>query len=192
MKRFRIWSTVVVFSCLGVGCSRLRPKAKVPAQAKAPTAPAAVLPDVLPAIVLQAPTAPLLLPPPTPEPEAEPVAVQPTPKKKRSRRVHSLQKKKIVTDNAEVAADNPSPMGQLSAGDSSTNPALREQTVKLIATTEGRLSAVNSSIASNKHDTISQIQGFLAQAKKALDINDLQGAQTLATKAKILVDEMLR
>ncbi len=192
MKRFRIWSIVFMLSCFGVGCDHLHVRRTPPHQALAPTAPAPVAPLVPPAIVLEPPVAPLLLPPPA-ESDTVPVpVVQPAPKKKYKHRVHPHQKKKIVTDNADVAADNPSPLGMLSAGDSSANPALRQQTVKLIASTESRLKTISRRVAANRHDTLTQVQDFLAQAKKALDINDLQGAQTLATKAKILVDEMLR
>ncbi len=190
MKSFCLWSTVFVLSCFGVGCSRLHLRHTPPPKVMAPTLPApAPQPVTLaPALIIPVFQLPLQL---APEPIVQPAPVKPTPKKTRARKVYPRQKKKIVTDNADVPS-NSSPIGQLFAGDSSANPALRQQTLKLIASTEYRLKTVSNRVAANKHDTIAQIHGFLAQAQQALEINDLQGAQTLATKAKILVDELLR
>lgn len=193
MKRFSIWSTALVFSGFGVGCNQVHPRVTPPPQAQAPTEPApqavapapVVTPPVAPAPAAQAPApTPVFVPPH--------MQLQPPPQKKIVRKSPPRVKKKIILDYTVHPNPDASPIGRLSAGDSAGSAVLRQKTVQLIASTESRLKTVSSRVASNKHDTITQIHGFLAQARKALDINDLQGAQTLATKAKILVDEMLR
>jgi hypothetical protein len=127
---------------------------------------------------------------------------EPAPQPKKTYTAKRPSKQIITNDigtkpapSTETASDGTgalSPIGQLSAGDSSDNPALRQETTELIASTEKRFKTVDSNIAANKHDTIVQIASFLKQAKQAMAINDLQGANTLATKAKILVDELLK
>jgi hypothetical protein len=144
----------------------------------------------------------------TQAPETPPA---PTPKHKKAHSSNGRRKqnKKVVTDNAaakpaaggaaQTASNGTptttpavSPIGQLSADDSSGNPALRQQTIDLISSTEKRLKTVNSKLAASRQETMVQVQSFLTQAKQALEFNDLQGANTLATKAKILVDELLK
>jgi len=193
MKSFCIGSAILVLSCAGVGCSRLHPKAMPPPQAQAPVAPAQSAPPI-PSSAL-APVSPASAPP-TPTPQAKPAS--PKPKKLHTSVKRSSPNKKNSA-NPTHAPSTPgtadaatSPIGLLSAGDSSETPALRQQTANLIAATENRLKTVSLNLATNKQDTMAQIHLFLTQAKQALAINDLQGANTLATKAKILVDELLK
>lgn len=211
MKFSHVCSVVLVLSCAGVGCNRLHRHKLTPLpQAQAPTVPAQNTQPVTPPPAAPAPapveTAPSTTPAPAPE-------TQPAPKPKRkkihSNKGHRKQNKKVVTDNAaakpaagglaqtasngaSTATPAASPIGQLSADDSSGNPALRQQTIDLISSTEKRLKTVNSKLAASRQETMVQVQSFLTQAKQALEINDLQGANTLATKAKILVDELLK
>ena len=194
MKSFWIGLILLVALSSGVGCSRLHLpfRKSTPHQAQAP----AIKPKpVAPApVVAPAPPAPSPVPPaPLPTPETNPAP--PKPKKTHVLRHHAKPTKKIVTDSATPAngtSEATSPIGLLSAGDSSENPALRQQTMVLIASAERRLKTVNANIAASKRTTLAQIHLFLTQARQALVINDLQGANTLATKAKILVDELLR
>lgn len=80
----------------------------------------------------------------------------------------------------------------LSADDSATNPDQTTQTRNLIRYTEDRLKSVSPQRQEQHKDTVAQIGSFLAQARQALSTNDQVGAQTLANKAKILVDELLK
>lgn len=81
-------------------------------------------------------------------------------------------------------------VGKLSADDSTTNPDQTVQTQHLIEYTEGLLKKLSPQQQAAHKDTVSQVGSFLAQAKQALSMNDLVGAQTLANKAKILLDEL--
>lgn len=206
MKAFLSCSVLLVLSCVAVGCSHRKAKATPPPQAQAPET----------TTENPKPATPAPIPPPTLPPYEEPsVVVDATPppkqKKNRSKKTTSINKQ-VATDNTDAkpasgaatampetassgsspAATPSSPIGDLSAGDSSDNPAQRQETMDLISSTEKRLKTVDSNIAASKHDTMVQIESFLKQAKQALEINDLQGANTLATKAKILVDELLK
>ena len=188
MKSFWIGSVLLVVLSTGVGCNRLHRKIAPLPQIQAPVItpkPAAPAPVVVPAPAAAAPVAPA--------PALETTPAPPKPKKTHARTHHAKQTKKVVTDYPTPAPETAaSPIGLLSAGDSSDNPALRQQTLGLIAATERRLKTVNANVAASKQNTMVQIHLFLTQARQALVINDLQGASTLATKAKILVDELLR
>ena len=206
MKAFLSCSVLLVLSCVAVGCSHGKAKATPPPQAQAPETTAENPKPITPAPIL----------PPTLPPYEEPaVVVDATPaskaKKTRTKNRGSANKQ-VVTDNADAKPDSgsatsptetagtesatattsPSPIGHLSAGDSTDNPAQRTETMELINSTEKRFKTVDRNLAASKRDTMLQIASFLKQAKQALEINDLQGANTLATKAKILVDELLK
>ncbi len=83
-------------------------------------------------------------------------------------------------------------LGQLSADDAAANPHENLQTQGLIQYTEDRLKKISSVQQAEHKDAIAQVTSFLAQAKQALGMNDVVGAQTLANKAKILLDELLK
>lgn len=83
-------------------------------------------------------------------------------------------------------------LGQLSADDAAVNPHENVQTERLIEYTEARLKKLSSAQQSRHKEAIAQVSSFLAQAKQAWGMNDIVGAQTLANKAKILLDELLK
>ena len=80
-----------------------------------------------------------------------------------------------------------SAIGQLSSGD----PAdLRQQTEDSIASTEHGLKDINRSLNDQEQKTVTQIREFLKQARTALTTGDVDGAHTLALKAKVLLGEI--
>jgi hypothetical protein len=82
-----------------------------------------------------------------------------------------------------------SAIGQLSSGDASD---LRQQTMNSIAATERGLNAINRKLSDPEQKTAAQIREFLKQARAALNSGDVDGAHTLATKAKVLLGELSR
>jgi len=83
---------------------------------------------------------------------------------------------------AEVSA-----IGQLSSGD----PAdLRQKTQTSIADTERGLKAINRRLNDQEQKTAEHIREFIKQAKAALASGDVDGASTLAAKAKVLLSEL--
>jgi ribosomal protein S20 len=90
----------------------------------------------------------------------------------------------------EVAA-NPNPavsaIGELSSGDPAN---FRRQTEESIAAIERGLNSINRTLNDSEQKTADHIREFLKQAKAALASGDVDGAHTLAAKAKVLLDEL--
>lgn len=80
-----------------------------------------------------------------------------------------------------------SAVGELSSGDPL---AYRRQTEELIAATERGLKSINHPLDDSQQKTAAHIEQFLKQAKAALASGDVDGAHTLAAKAKVLLAEL--
>jgi len=93
--------------------------------------------------------------------------------------------------NAAQQASIPSPgvsaIGQLSSGEPSD---LRQQTQNTIVATERELSGITRELNDQEKKTADHIREFLKQAKAALNTGDVDGAATLAAKAKVLLGEL--
>ena len=88
---------------------------------------------------------------------------------------------------APVETPAVSAIGQLSSGDHSDS---RQQTLDSIAATERGLIGLNRSLNDQEQKTAAQIREFLKQAREALASGDVDGAHTLAAKAKVLLSEL--
>jgi hypothetical protein len=55
---------------------------------------------------------------------------------------------------------------------------------------EIRLGKIKQPLTDEEKAITEQIRAFLAKARQAVTDNDLDGAQTLTTKAKVLLDEL--
>ena len=95
--------------------------------------------------------------------------------------------------NSTQQASNESPevsaIGQLSSGDASD---LQQQTISSIAATERGLNSISRQLNDQEQKTAAQIREFLKEAKAALASGDVDGAHTLAAKAKVLLGELSR
>jgi hypothetical protein len=113
--------------------------------------------------------------------------------------------KTAPTADIAAAADKPSqtqasagtpsdtsPIGQLTSGGDATNIQQRRDIEQLINDTENGLNNIRRTLSNNEQETSTQIRSFLVKAKQALADNDLDGAHTLATKAKVLLDELTK
>jgi ribosomal protein S20 len=69
---------------------------------------------------------------------------------------------------------------------------VKRETADLIGGTEQGLSGIKRSLSTEEKVTAAQIRTFLKQAQQALDNGDSDGAHTLATKAKLLLDELTK
>ena len=86
-----------------------------------------------------------------------------------------------------------SPIGQLSSTSEHSGVPSRQDIKQLIDTTESGLKGIERSLSSDEQKlTATQIRTFLAKAKQALEQDDLDGANTLATKAKVLLSELTK
>ena len=95
--------------------------------------------------------------------------------------------------SAEPAAPSPeeTAIGALSTGGDS-NPRVLQEVADLIASIDKRLNALSSQKAEEEKSQISKIRNFQRQAQEALTSGDAEGAKTLATKAKLLLDDLTK
>jgi outer membrane biosynthesis protein TonB len=102
-------------------------------------------------------------------------------------------KKPAPPANTTQQASNGSPgvsaIGQLSSGGAYD---LRQQTLNSIRTTERGLNGITRGLNDQEQKTAAQIREFLKQARAALNFGDVDGAHTLAAKAKVLLGELSR
>jgi len=86
-----------------------------------------------------------------------------------------------------------SPIGQLSSAGEHTGVPSRNVIQDLIKATDSGLKGIERSLSSDEQKlTATQIRTFLTKAQQALDQGDLDGANTLATKAKVLLGELTK
>ena len=128
----------------------------------------------------------------TPAPETkpeQPPQKTPKPPVKRKKPVNASTQQ--AANAASVASESlgVSAIGQLSSGDSSD---LRHQTIDSIAAIERGLNGINRSLGDQEKKTAAQIREFLKQARAALASGDVDGARTLAAKAKVLLGELIQ
>jgi hypothetical protein len=86
----------------------------------------------------------------------------------------------------------PSPIGQLTTGDSAISEKAKHDTADLISSTEQGLTGIKRPLSTEEKVTAAQIRTFLKQAQQALDNGDTDGAHGLALKAKLLLDELTK
>jgi hypothetical protein len=131
--------------------------------------------------------APTNLPPPEvtiPEQAPPQVAPPPEPVKKPARQ------KRPANTNPQVAT-NVMPPAVPALGNLTTDPHnVRQQTDASIQATEKALNGINRKLNDQEQETAAQIREFLKQARQALMAGDVEGAHTLADKAKVLLDEL--
>jgi len=96
-----------------------------------------------------------------------------------------------TTEEAANPSANPgvSAIGQLSSGDP---VEYRKETEDLIASTERGLSGITRTLDDSEQKIADHIQDNLKEAKEALASGDVDGAHTLAEKAKVLLAELTR
>lgn len=153
------------------GVQPTAPPLQPAASASAPPAPAVVQPPVG-----TIPTQPI-----TPASSATITPQQPKPE------VHHH---KPVNKNVQQASNGEpavSAIGQLSSGDPTE---LRRETDDSIASTERGLNSINRALSTQEQKTAAQIREYLKQARAALTSGDVDGAHTLALKAKVLLGEL--
>jgi ribosomal protein S20 len=93
----------------------------------------------------------------------------------------------------QIAAVEPPPeataIGALTAG-GEASPQTRQDAADLLASIEKRLNALPAQATDEQKAQISKVKNFWRDAQEALKSGDAEGAKTLATKAKLLLDDM--
>jgi hypothetical protein len=140
-------------------------------------------------------TAPADLPPPVvtvpaqPDTTATTAKPQPPPKKqvKHKKPATPAQSPAEPTQQTSTEGSGVSAIGQLSSGEPADQ---RLQTSDQIAATERGLNGITRGLNDQEQKTAAQIREFLKQAREALTTGDVDGAKTLAAKAKVLLSEL--
>jgi hypothetical protein len=126
----------------------------------------------------------------------EPTKAAPTPPPKQQPRRHrpkntnpppaSTQEASNVVPSP-ITSPSVSAIGQLSSGDPAN---YRQETDDLIVNTDRGLNNITRPLNDSEQKTADQIRDFIKQAKAALASGDVDGAHTLAAKAKVLLAEL--
>lgn len=80
-------------------------------------------------------------------------------------------------------------IGSLSSG-GDTSPRAQQEAAGLIAANEKRINGFSAQKVEEQKAQLSTVRNFQRQAQEALSSGDTEGAKTLATKAKLLLDDI--
>jgi hypothetical protein len=118
-------------------------------------------------------------------------SAKPAQRRKKPAPPHAAQEAPEAAGNTQQAANDATTeepaIGVLSSGDP---PDMRRETMDTLDDTEKGLKDIGRSLNSQEQKTAAQIRQFIRQARKALVSNDVDGAHTLAAKAKVLLSEL--
>jgi len=98
----------------------------------------------------------------------------------------------VQTQAANTTPSDVSPIGQLSSGGGDASSPEHQDVEHLITDTETGLNGIKRTLNSDEQVTSTQIKTFLTKARQHLADNDLDGAKTLANKAKVLLEELTK
>ncbi|MFT4111835.1 hypothetical protein [Silvibacterium sp.] len=195
MTSARKLAVLLAITVVTSGCNH-RKAAIIPAAATAPPPPTR-------SIDQSAVPLPAVPPPETPNVVAGSDADD-KPAQKPKRSVRRRKPTQSTTENAnkdqatttqQAAATEPaenSPIGQITtSGERGATPS-EQQIRDSISGTEKGLSDLKRPLSATEKETVVQIRAFLQKARQALQQNDLEGAQTLSTKAKVLLSELTK
>jgi hypothetical protein len=93
------------------------------------------------------------------------------------------------TEQASTGDLGVSAIGELSSG---TTSSYLHQTEDSIAATERSLNAITRQLNDGEQKTAAHIRDYLKEARTALSTGDVDGAHTLAAKAKVLLAELTK
>lgn len=192
MRYWRLFFVSFLLTFSIAGCHRKVERALPPPQAQAPVINQ---PLNLPPLILE----PVILAQSAPVPAPPPPTEEAPPKKHTTKVRHRRAPAKSETEGESTEAHSPTSttpattiIGQLSADDATATPSDAAQTKHLIDATESKLKKLPTKQQTEHKDAVAQVGSFLAQARQALSMNDVVGAQTLANKARILVNELAK
>jgi ribosomal protein S20 len=118
-----------------------------------------------------------------------PVATNAKPKRERKKPAPKPTPEPPVQVAAAVPPPEETAIGALTAG-GEASPQTKQEAADLIASSEKRLNALPAKKAEDEKAQVSKVKNFLKDAQDALKSGDAEGAKTLATKAKLLLDDL--
>jgi hypothetical protein len=181
MRRLAMATLCVGLMCGLSGCFHRRLKlATLPAIQTPVELVDIPVPDNLPMVEEQ----PVGLPP---EPTSA-AAAKPKRERKKAPKAAPVSPPPVQTASAEPPPDVAA-IGALTAG-GVADPQTKQEAADLIASIEKRLTALPAQTVEDQKAQISKVKNFLRDAQDALKSGDDEGAKTLATKAKLLLDDI--
>jgi hypothetical protein len=211
MRANNLSSSLALVAVLCSGCHR---NPAPPAQAQAPPLQTGKGTLSQPQTTQQAEKTDKPLASPLPQPSAQSVPIPPPTTKKVKHKVKpppkpadsaqtatggtpaqptSANSESVPTEQqAATPGGAASPIGQVTIGDSAMGERTKKETADLINGTEQGLDGIKRSLSTDEKSTAAQIRNYLKQAQQALDNGDTDGAHNLATRAKLLLDELTK
>jgi hypothetical protein len=136
------------------------------------------------------PDSAVTIPPQPIKADADTVAVVPkAPPKHKRQPPKNAQVAAVTPPPAPVESPAVSAIGQLTSGDPSDQ---KRETQDSIEATERGLNGLGRSLNSQEQKTAAQIREYLKHAREALNSGDVDGASTLAAKAKAVLSELIQ
>jgi hypothetical protein len=184
-RRLSIAMFCCTLSILLAGCHHKTMPPRLPA--------VSLTPDVPPTV----PDSPTMKSPPPPSVPTAPVKVtQAKPKRLSKKTSAKAPPPPEVAAPVEAAATPPvsaeaSPIGELTTG-GAASPQLQQETTDLITSSERRAEELSKNATATQQAQLRKVTYFIRQAKQALATGDADGAKTLATKAKLLIDDLTK
>jgi hypothetical protein len=187
------------------GCGPKQPKTAVPQEAQAPSLPparmVALIPQVPPPFPVTARQAVKLDTTAPPEIKTEVASTEPRHSTKHHPKPtqETAQAETPKAPGPSQSSPPPAPptqpgemtkIGQLSTDNANSNTADRHAISTQIDSTESGLNAIKRPLSSDEQKTATLIRTYITRARDALKADDLDGANTLSTKAKQLLEEL--
>jgi hypothetical protein len=124
-----------------------------------------------------------------PPPEFPTLPLPPPPAKPVPRRTPATKEEAQPPVQAAAPESAALAIGVLSIG-GDAEPQSQQTARDLIAAITKRIAALPSKFADARKKQVNQVKHFLDQAQQALNSGDADGAMNLATKAKLLMDDL--
>lgn len=132
--------------------------------------------------------APMIQPPQVVLPPV-PMASGAHPRRERRRKTTTAASTSEAESSSSVVSPETAAIGSLSLG-GVANPRAQQEAADLIGSIEKRLNGLSAQKAEAEKQQVSRIRNFQRQAQDALNSGDVEGAKTLATKARLLLDDL--
>ena len=177
---------MLLAGCVALAGCRHKPVAVVvPVAPPVPVAlekpPEPATPPLLARVPLQAPPTPAVKVPPkkVKKPKKKPVVVVPGP-------VAPVQ-----VASAGPVPESASVIGALTAGGDAA-PGQKQRAIGLIGELDKRLAGLPAEVQEKQREGLVRVRYFEREARTALDAGDGDGAVTLVTKARLLLDDLVK
>jgi hypothetical protein len=204
-----VTSALLLILVLTEACTKKRPLP--PLQAQAPTTVAQALPDEIPETpespIAEAAPAPVVAPPPKTKPKkpagtqtakktppaSVPAATPPAPPPSQAA-ANNQQQQQVAALRAphNGATDSAPDMAIVAAIPSQQASQQREDTARMVDSTENALKNVTRSLSDEEKAMRTQIQSYIQQSRKATVDGDYERAYNLAKKAQLLADALIK